>query len=577
MVTSPQALRWDPPGQGPWEAESAHFPRPIPYFGREAFRRAFKAGFSAGSARYGLLLSHFETAFVNGFWYQQPAPFGAPPGAAGPPPRPVLWLLTRVHPGLRARIRQCATAFERRLWREDLRRWDEVDRPAAMLRHRELLAVDPAALDDPGLAAHLRDCERHAEDMVELHHRYTVPCILPVGDLIAHVTRWTDETPGSVLALLRGTTPVSKGILAAELDALAAVLRADPAARAALGGADPQAVIAALEAATGPVGATARAFFRGVRHRALSYEISAKSAGELPELLVGAVRAAVDGPPPTVRDDAAARLAAMRGKVPPPHRATFDALLEEAREINRLRDERGVYTDGFAVGIARRAVLELGRRLVARGRLHDAEDAVDLEIEEACALLAGQLGPSADEVRARVEWRRTTSVADIPPFLGGKPAPPPDPAILPRAARRAAQAVDAVLANLFKEAPETETAPDAVRGLSVNHGVYEGPARIIADASEFGRLQQGDVLVTRATAPYFNVVLPLLGAIVTDRGGQLCHAAIVAREYGIPGIVGTRDATTRIPDGARVRVNGTTGEVQVLAPPAAAAREERPA
>jgi len=60
------------------------------------------------------------------------------------------------------------------------------------------------------------------------------------------------------------------------------------------------------------------------------------------------------------------------------------------------------------------------------------------------------------------------------------------------------------------------------------------------------------------------VVLPLLGAIVTDRGGQLCHAAIVTREYGIPGIVGTRDATKIVRDGARVRVNGTTGELRVL-------------
>ena len=66
------------------------------------------------------------------------------------------------------------------------------------------------------------------------------------------------------------------------------------------------------------------------------------------------------------------------------------------------------------------------------------------------------------------------------------------------------------------------------------------------------------------TSPYFKVVLPLLGAIVTDRGGQLSHAAIVAREYGIPGIVGTRDATRVIPDGARVRVDGTTGEVRLL-------------
>lgn len=103
-----------------------------------------------------------------------------------------------------------------------------------------------------------------------------------------------------------------------------------------------------------------------------------------------------------------------------------------------------------------------------------------------------------------------------------------------------------------------------VRGLSVNTGVYEGTARLVADLTDFDRVQRGDVLVTQMTSPYFTVVLPLLGAIVTDRGGQLSHAAIVAREYRIPGIVGTRDATRLIPDGARVRVDGTTGEVRLL-------------
>ena len=60
------------------------------------------------------------------------------------------------------------------------------------------------------------------------------------------------------------------------------------------------------------------------------------------------------------------------------------------------------------------------------------------------------------------------------------------------------------------------------------------------------------------------MLLPLLGGIVTDRGGLLSHAAIVAREYGMPAVVGTTDATKLVPDGARVRVDGGTGEVQVL-------------
>ncbi|MGZ3454892.1 MAG: PEP-utilizing enzyme [Polyangiales bacterium] len=112
--------------------------------------------------------------------------------------------------------------------------------------------------------------------------------------------------------------------------------------------------------------------------------------------------------------------------------------------------------------------------------------------------------------------------------------------------------------------PPTKATTRSCNGLPVSPGVYEGTARLVENEEDFGRIHQGDVLVTRATSPYFNVVLPLLGAIVTDRGGQLCHAAIVSREYGIPGVVGTREATKLVKDGDRVRVDGSTGLVEVL-------------
>jgi len=102
-----------------------------------------------------------------------------------------------------------------------------------------------------------------------------------------------------------------------------------------------------------------------------------------------------------------------------------------------------------------------------------------------------------------------------------------------------------------------------LRGLAASGGVYEGPARRVAGPDEFDRIVQGDVLVTESTSEAFNILLPLLGAIVTDSGGLLSHSAIVAREYGIPGVVGTREATDRIPDGALVRVDGDAGGVTV--------------
>ena len=92
----------------------------------------------------------------------------------------------------------------------------------------------------------------------------------------------------------------------------------------------------------------------------------------------------------------------------------------------------------------------------------------------------------------------------------------------------------------------------------------DGIARRVAGPTDFDRIQQGDVLLTEATTEAFNILLPLLSAIITDSGGALSHAAIVSREYGIPGVVGTRDATVQIADGTRVRVDGDAGTVTVL-------------
>ena len=87
---------------------------------------------------------------------------------------------------------------------------------------------------------------------------------------------------------------------------------------------------------------------------------------------------------------------------------------------------------------------------------------------------------------------------------------------------------------------------------------------MILSTRDFDRLEKGDILVTKNTSAGFNVVLPIIGALVTDRGGILSHAAIVSREFGIPGVVGTKSASQLIKDGDKIRVNGDTGEVEIL-------------
>ena len=172
-------------------------------------------------------------------------------------------------------------------------------------------------------------------------------------------------------------------------------------------------------------------------------------------------------------------------------------------------------------------------------------------------------GPSADELASRAQYRASHRAKEAPPVLGPPPPPAPDLSGLPPAAARMMRAINIALGSLFgsSEAPHEK---HTLRGLAASRGVYEGPARRISSPSEFDRITKGDVLVTESTTEAFNILLPLLGAVVTDRGGLLSHSAIVAREYGIPGVVGTREATERIADGVRVRVDGNTGEVTVL-------------
>jgi pyruvate,water dikinase len=151
-------------------------------------------------------------------------------------------------------------------------------------------------------------------------------------------------------------------------------------------------------------------------------------------------------------------------------------------------------------------------------------------------------------------------MSSAPENIGFAPSPPPPAEWLPPASARMQRVVSLVLSLMFDvhQAPKEST---RLKGFGVSPGVYEGVVRLIRDVEELPLVQRGDVLVTRSTGPTFNVVMPLIGALVTERGGVLSHAAIVSREYGLPGIVGCAGVTTALKTGMRVRVDGEKGEV----------------
>jgi pyruvate,water dikinase len=537
------ALRFEPPAPGSWELDPVHFPRPATRYWTEIHPDAFSRGVSDFTRFFGMLLDTLEMAYVNGFAYKSARP-------VSPEQAP-------------ARIARAEELFAGKLWREQLREWDEEAKPASIASDRELQSIDPEQLSDEDLAAYLRRCRDHHAAMISQHMRFTAAAVVPTGDFLAHVGDWTGLPASQLLGLMRGASPVSAGA-SAELDRLVAALDADTDARALLASdGDPGEVLAKLRSLPGETGAALNAYLDLVGWRLLDgFDISGPCALELPDVLLRAIRVAAEGTAEEAAD-VDESIAEVREKVPEERRGEFDELLAEARLMYRLRDERGVFSDIWASGLMRRAALAGGRRLAAAGRIHEPEHLIDAGIEEMCALLAGAEAPSGEELAARAAYRSAHSAKEAPAQLGEEPPPPPDPSGLPPAAARVMRAIGVALGELFGSSEE-EHEESLLRGLAASRGVYEGPARRVGGPAEFGRIMQGDVLVTESTTEAFNILLPLLGAIVTDSGGLLSHSAIVAREYGIPGVVGTREATERIADGARVRVDGDSGEVTVL-------------
>ena len=176
------ALRFNPPGPGSWVQDPVHFPRPISRYWAELHPEPFARGTSAFMAYYGMPLKAMRIAYVNGIGYRALVPAPAEEIAQ--------------------RFARAEEVFPNKVWRDQLREWDEIAKPTAVKIHRELQSVDADALSDEGLAAYLARCRDHHSQMIFQHMRFTGSAMIAVGDLLAHLQQWgTGIAPADALAL----------------------------------------------------------------------------------------------------------------------------------------------------------------------------------------------------------------------------------------------------------------------------------------------------------------------------------------------------------------------------------------
>jgi pyruvate,water dikinase len=534
--------------------DRSHMPAAVTPLMASAYPPGMQRGFAETLAAWGALLDTMNVAFVNGFMYLQPLPFDAP-GMDGPKSPEQLGAEIGRRTGV------AAAAFEQRIWREVLERWDGELKPASIARHRELADIDLTALDDEGLRDQLHRRIGWLTEMAYQHHRFNAMAMLPVGDFILHAMQWTGRPPVPMFAVFDGWSPVS-GVVPPELAPVIDAVQNDPEAQALLDGEAPAGErLAELRSRVAAV----EEYLAGSGYRlAAGFDLTNPTIGERPDILLDRIRNSLDHDRDAAKRRAEQVADELRELVPQEHRDEFDDLLAESRLVYRLRDERGLYSDAAAVGLLRLALIELGRRLFERGRINFMYDTLDLRADEIDAILDGSEVPTADELSARVAHRKQSSVDGAPRLLGPAPPEPPSVDQLPPPLARVMSALGFYIDGVLGDVQTPIGDDNVVVGVGGSGGVYEGPARLVRNFDDLFNLQEGDVLVTTATGESFNAFLALIGAAVTDHGSFASHAAIMGREMGFPAVVGTVDATSRIANGVLVRVDGDAGTVTII-------------
>jgi phosphohistidine swiveling domain-containing protein len=301
-----------------------------------------------------------------------------------------------------------------------------------------------------------------------------------------------------------------------------------------------------------------REYLRRYGGRARLHELSEPRQAERPELALESVRLFLEYPrnlPEERADKQRARDALVEGTLErigdAARRDAFAKLLAQVSAAVELEETHAYHIDYPGLDATREALLGFGRRLVAQGRLDQSEDVFYLRRDELREAIADDWGASFQQLAANRRAEREEAAKRLPaPFLGA----PPDPEA----------EVPAMVAKFYGVPGSASHDGDRIIGTAASSGVATGIARVVAGPDDFGRVSGGEVLVCTTTTPAWTPLFPSLAALVTDTGGILCHAAVVAREYGLPAVVGAEVATRAIPDGAVVRVDGERGEVHVL-------------
>ena len=544
-----------------WEKDVAHVPELVTPFGWSLFGSSAEAAGAAMGSDYGLMLAGMDGVSIGGEIYMRPVPpFGSPEPRGRVPPAILVGLVARLVPALRTRMATAKHALTSGLPERVLDRWKKDWRSEFQRRTRDLLAIDLGDLDDAAMVNHLSQARALLEDGHHVHFQLLIPYALALYDLVAATEQLLAWDASETMELLVGSSPGSvagaraltglRGQIASRPELFEAIhaLPADP--------------IAALRLVDDAVADELESWFQTYAWRTTNYDPGSPVIAERPGVVTRLLLHAEDRSDKDAASDAEARALAVLDRRSDADRDRFITALAAARRAYPVREDNVTLTDNIPCGILRRWVLEAGRRLAQGGDLARADDAVFCRADELASSLGGNPSPDLAAHVARRRGEQAWVRAHPGPAIVGTPDEIPDLRFLPKQGRRINEAMLWMLRMEFPgEAPHIDDA--TLTGVPASAGTYTGPVHRVMSEHDFGAFLPGEVMVCPTASPSWTVLFATAGALVADGGGVLAHAAIVAREHGLPAVVGTVQGTKLLANGQIVTVDGTAGIVTI--------------
>ena len=539
--------------KGTWEKDAAHFPEPVCAFA--ASTHLHTTSMANLLPNVGLVPDKFETRIIGHEFYLHIDPDD---GGAKAPPWWVIGVVARVLPSFRRKMRRAEELFRAGYFEELPRRWNAELAGAQRAEVRRRAGIDLAALSDDAFFAHVRELGEFVATSMRLHFELMFPHAIGTHELCRACDELLGWDVAKAAGLLQGLSSASAAPVH-QLAKIADLARHRPATCEVIDAGGMHVVERLLDVDPEIHGLVVEYLaFWGLR--TFGPDCSAPNLSERPDLVASSLAGLIrDGGLPDLEPERQRVLAEARtGLRLAADRKRFDDALAYAELVYPIREDNVILTDQLVIGLVRRAGIEAGRRLVARGLAREVEDAMMLGVDQIEDLLArgADARPLVGRHRRELAWVRSNPG---PAHYGPAPAAPPSLRGLPRAGRRVNEALLFVMSQEVTK-PQAQSG-GIIRGIAASAGTYRGRVRVITSAAQLHLLRSGEVLVCPSTSAAWMMVFHRAGALVADYGSVLTHTSIVAREHRLPAVVGTHCATTEFVDGEEVIVDGTKGTV----------------